>query len=103
MTDTAQQAYDKIVAHMDDQISKNGGGYPNWYCGITSNIEGRLFGYHQVPRQNYWRIFCDCISAEAARNVEGGLLGLGCDGGTGGGDEQSIYVYAYLKSAITNP
>jgi len=28
---------------------------------------------------------------------------LGCDGGVGGGDETTVYVYTYLKGAMTNP
>ena len=99
MSYTAQKAYDDIVAH----IKKQGGPYSDWYCGITSDIENRLFGDHNVPKENHWYMFRDCDSAESARAVEKALLELGCDGGAGGGDETSIYVYAYLKTAITNP
>ena len=40
---------------------------------------------------------------KGARNVEAVLLKLGCDGETGGGDESTTYIYAYLKSSNTNP
>lgn len=99
MAKTAQQAYDDIVAH----IAKQGGSYSDWYCGITSNIEERLFDDHKVPKKDHWRIFCECVDSESARSVEKTLLNQGCDGGTGGGDDSSIYVYAYLKTSITNP
>ena len=95
----AQAAYDGIVAN----INKQGGPYPEWYCGITSDLESRLFGDHKVPRDDYWRSFRKCHNDTDARAVETALVKLGCDGGSGGGDETSVYVYAYLKGTMTNP
>ena len=99
MVASSQQAYDEIIAY----IAKQGGAYSTWYCGITSNIESRLFGDHNVPRQDYWFIASDCGNSASARAVEKALLVLGCDGGGGGGDANSRFVYAYLKTYITNP
>ncbi len=99
MAKTAQQAYDKIVAHIKEQ----GGPFSKWYCGITSDIEDRLYGDHNVPRVKYWLITIDCANEDDARTVEKALLKLGCDGGSGGGDKDTIWVYAYLKTSITNP
>jgi len=96
---TAKEVYEEIVALMN----KQGGGYSNWYCGITSDWEDRLFNEHQVSRQNSWWVALQCYDNESARNVEKALLEQGCDGGVGGGDETTVYVYAYLKSAVTNP
>ncbi len=95
---TEQQVYDEIVAH----IQKQGDGYYKWYSGIASDWKSRLFNDHQVPRENYWYIARQCFSDQAARNVEDALLKLGCDGDIGGGDESTIYVYAYLKGTMTN-
>jgi hypothetical protein len=96
---TAQQVYNEIEAH----IKKQGGAYSDWYIGIASDWENRLFNEHQVPRKDYWFITRQCQNNQAARNVEEALLKLGCDGGGGGGDDKTVYVYAYLKGTMTNP
>lgn len=99
MTKTAQEAYDDILSHIREQ----GGAFPSWYCGVTSDIEDRLFGAHNVPKENHWFAFRQCISSDAARDVETAFLEHGCDGGEGGGDNSAVYVYAYLKTSITEP
>ena len=98
MAESEQEALNKITA----QIERQRGAYSDWYCGITSNIEDRLFYDHNVPKKDHWRAQSKCESSEVARAVEKALLDLDCDGGSGGGDEDSIYVYAYLKSSETN-
>lgn len=95
-----QQVYNEIVAH----IRKQGGKPSDWYCGIASDWEDRLFNEHQVPRRkDYWYIARKCYNTADARTVEKMLIRFGCDGGVGGGDETTIYVYAYLKGSMTNP
>ena len=95
----AQTAYDEIVAH----INKQGGPYSSWYAGIASDWRNRLFEEHQVPQKGYWYIARQCFNDTDARNVEQALLKLGCDGGGGGGDHTTLYVYAYLMGPQTNP
>lgn len=95
----AQQAHDEIVAYINGQ----GGAYSGWYCGITGNINSRLFGSHKLTRDDPWWSYRQCPDDTSARNVETALAKLGCDGGPGGGDATSVYVYAYLKSATTDP
>ena len=95
----AKEVYDEIVAH----IEKRGDAHSSWYCGIASDWEDRLFNEHQVPRKDYWWIARQCYDNESARNVEKALLELGCDGAAGGGDDTTVYVYAYLKGTMTNP
>lgn len=56
-----------------------------------------------MPREDHWYIARQCQSNETARNVEDALLKLGCAGGPGGGDLTTVYVYAYLKGAMTDP
>lgn len=97
MAKTAQQAYDKISTH----IAKQGGAYSEWYCGITSDIKSRLFGDHNVPEKNHWFSHHECESNKAARAVEEKLIERGCEGGKGGGDKSSVFVYAYLKTSTT--
>lgn len=99
MAKTAQDAYTEILAH----IKKQGGQFSDWYCGITESIQNRLHGDHKVPEKNHWFSHKECTSSDAARNVEKAFLEHGCDGGPGGGDDDAVYVYAYLKTSITEP
>ena len=92
-------AFFKISA----RIEKQGGAHSDWYCGITSNVEDRLFYDHNVSREKDLWVDSECESSGAARAVAKALLELGCDGGVEGGDKDSIYVYAYLKSSSTVP
>ena len=95
----AQQVYDEIEAH----IVQQGGAYSKWYCGITSDWPSRLFDDHHVSRKDHWYIARQCHDNESARNVEAALLKLGCDGGPGGGDQSSVFAYAYIKAPMTKP
>lgn len=97
---TAQQAYDGIVAY----ITEKDGPYSQWYCGIAADWEDRLFDGHQIPSKAYqwWKVY-KCVSYASAGKAEDALHELGCDGGPGGGDEATVYVYAYLKGSMTNP
>ena len=96
---TAQQAFDDIVAHIRDQ----GGAASGWYAGITSDLDGRVHDDHLVPREDSSCIKRTCKTSDAARAVEKALLECGCDGGAGGGGPSSIHVYAYIKTDATNP
>ena len=95
----AQEVYDEIVAY----IKKRGGTYPQWYCGIAADWEDRLFNEHQVPREGLPWIALQCHNNGSARNTESALHDLRCDGGPGGGDETTVYVYAYRKDTMTEP
>lgn len=99
MPKTAQEAYNEILNH----IQKQGSVFSSWYCGITENIENRLHGDHKVPKENHWLIYIECVNSNSARSVEKTLLDKGCDGGTGGGDNDAVFVYAYLRTSITSP
>ena len=98
MAYSEEQAYNEIKSYMDRNNN-----YPKWYSGITSDPRKRLFEEHNVSEKSDYWIYRQCYSEQSARNVEEALLKLGCDGGTGGGDESSVCVYAYRKSANTNP
>ena len=95
----AQTIVDEIGSH----VQKQGGTVSSWYAGITEDIESRLFGAHRVPRKDHWFIHREAISSAAARAAEKTLLEWGCDGGSGGGDDDAVYVYAYLKTSVTDP
>ena len=94
---TAQQ----IIADIEAHIRNSRHAYREWYAGITADIEQRLFGAHRVPRENHWRIHREADSANIARDVEAYFLQRGCQGGGGGGDNTSRYVYAYVVTSQT--
>ena len=90
------QSATQIVADINGHIVKSGAKHYNeWYVGITSDIEQRLFGDHNVPRANHWFIYRRGGSDEVSREAEATMLEKGCQGGGGGGDESSVFVYAY--------
>jgi len=99
MAVTAQQVFNEIKAYID----KQGKPYSAWYAGIASDAKTRLFVDHNVSRTNDKWVYDQCTNNQSARNVEDALLKLGCDGGSGGGDQSSTYVYAYLKLPSTTP
>jgi len=90
---------DEIAQH----ISKQGGEKKAWYFGIATDLKQRLHQDHQVPEEDYWYIWREAVSALEARAIEKAFLDWGCDGGSGGGDDNTRFVYAYLKSHVTNP
>lgn len=92
-----------IVNELGGHIQKQGGTLSSWYVGITQNVDQRLFGDHRVPKENHWRAHRKAVSSDVARAAEKALLNWGCDGGTGGGDTDAVFVYAYLKTTITSP
>lgn len=95
-----QQIHDDIIAH----IQKEGGAYNTWYVGIAANPRERLFTAHQVQEKDSWWIFREAINSQSARNVEKFIIdNYRTDGGSGGGDVNTIYVYAYKKTNSTNP
>lgn len=73
------------------------------YVGITSDVESRLFGDHNVSKENGHWIYRTASSNSFAREAEQHFLDAGMDGGAGGGDETSTIVYAYKKTSSTNP
>ena len=90
-----------IGGEIDAHITKSGSPNNRWYVGITSNVQERLFGYHNVPRQNAWWIYRQCTSAAEARALETAYHQAGCQGAGGGGDEDSVYIYAYVITPTT--
>jgi hypothetical protein len=95
----AQEIRDQILAYLHTQ----GGESASWYIGIAADIERRLFVDHRVPPANHWYICRQASNSAAAREAELALLALGFDGGPAGADEDAVFVYAYLKSPLTQP
>lgn len=94
----------QIVAEIMEYMHQCGGPPSTWYVGIAKEPTNRLFNDHGVLRQGDAWIFRQALSSEEARRAEAHLVStLGTDGGSGGGDRASAYVYAYKKSNHSHP
>jgi hypothetical protein len=90
-----------LSSEIDAWMLKSGILNGGWYVGVTSDIEERLFGYHQVPRENHSWIHRRCLNAAEARALEAAYHKAGCKGAGGGGGSNSVYIYAYVITATT--
>jgi hypothetical protein len=90
-----------IIAEIDAHMKASGVPNSGWNVGITSDVEGRLFGAHRVNRQNAWWIYRQARSSEHARAIESAYHRAGCKGGRGGGDNTATIVYAYVITPNT--
>ena len=96
---TAQQIADAIYEHLKKDV--DGNNYGKFYIGITNDIDRRLFSEHNVPRNGHWRIHREAINKEHAQAVEEHFLAKGMKGDTGGGNDDSVWVYCYKISLNT--
>ncbi len=92
-----------IIADIKAYIAKfSGTKYSDWYVGIASDPKQRLFVDHCVNEQSGAWIYCEALSSDAAREVEQYFIDqLKTDGGPGGGDRTTRFVYAYRKTSST--
>ena len=97
MAKSKQEIIDDITNHF------KGKAYKDCYVGITSDIDSRLFGDHNVSKDKGHWIYRAASSNSAARDIEQHFLNAGMDGGAGGGDKDSTIVYAYKKTSTTKP
>ena len=97
-----QEIIDAIMKHLELSPKPY---YSDFYIGITSDIEERLFNAHGVPEKGHWFIYGCADTEDIAREVEKYFLDLGMKGGTGGGtgDGDVKYVYCYELGPDTNP
>ena len=77
--------------------------FPNWYGGITANPKERLFDDHNVNEDDKNEWICErAESSQVAREVERYFIEKkGTQGGPGGGDDRSLFVYAYRVNSQT--
>lgn len=93
-----------IIKEIEDYIAKWGGTYQSWYVGIAEKPRERLFQDHSVDQQNDRWVYDNADSSLNARNIEKYFIETrGTDGGTGGGDANTTWAYAYRKNNHTNP
>jgi hypothetical protein len=92
-----------IVNFIVDFIKGFGDEFEEWYVGITGDIEERLFGFHQVNREeinDY--IFFYASTEDDAREAERILTeDIGTEGNPGGDVDFPIAVYAYKIKETT--
>jgi hypothetical protein len=92
----AQQIVNEISAHVG---TENRAG---WYAGIATDARNCLFNRHKVDEKTGGWIYRTADNNLIARSAEGALHTGGFDGGPGGGDAQTIRVYAYRKTSSTS-
>ncbi len=95
-TTYTQEAIEKI----ENYIEQSGYDYEDWHVGITNDIDNRLFFRHSVSRRGVW-IYDELPTDSDARTVEDYFLDMGCQGGPGGGDWRSKFIYAYKITPYT--
>lgn len=91
----------QIAGEIATYINNNGGSPRAWYVGIASDPRTRLFNDHNVQERGDDWIYRDCGTHQVARDIEQHFLNQGCDGGPGGGDHTTRFVYAYKKNGHT--
>ena len=91
----------KIVKHVGSDAGKKT--RRKWYAEIASDPEACLFNRHHVDEDDTedWT-WPEAQSTKAARKAEKKLLALGFDGGPGGGDKDTHFLYAYRKTSRTS-
>ena len=76
-------------------VSKNGNGKYGWYVGIAADPKDRLFNEHNVFEYGLW-IYSPADNSRVARDVEIELIKeLNAKGASGGGSDDTTFVYAY--------
>ena len=90
----------EIVADIEDHIEDRGGPFSKWYVGIAADARDRLFKDHSVKEEGDVWVYRRVASSAEARKIEKYFIDTkGTQGGPGGGDESSVFVYAYkIKS-----
>jgi len=89
----------EIISDIKNYI---GSDFSNWYIGIATNPRQRLFIDHNVNEDNGRWIYREAQSSNDARDIEIYLIDkLGTKGDSGGGDNTTKFVYAYLITSNT--
>lgn len=91
-----KKAFSQIIADMDSHLKKSQKEfYSDFYVGITNYVDRRLFDEHNVQKEGQWWIYRDAINKSTAQRVEEYYLNKGMKGDTGGGTDDSTFVYCY--------
>ena len=96
-----QATANSIAAAIDRHIRTYGGAYSAWYVGVACDPNDRLLNGHNANGQSNAARYWDAGSEETARSIERFFIKKGCQGGAGGGDSNTKYVYVYKVSSST--
>jgi hypothetical protein len=64
------QATSTIITEINAYMGNFSNANSDWYVGVTSDVEGRLFGYHNVSKQNGAWIYRYASNSDEAREIE---------------------------------
>ncbi|MBM2841063.1 MAG: hypothetical protein HW412_1591, partial [Bacteroidetes bacterium] len=94
----------EIIADLKGYISNNGGNFREWYVGVSDDATNKLIARHNVNQQLDKWFFRTSPSPAIAKEVEYYFVKiLSAQGSPEGSTETGNMVYAYKKSARTNP
>jgi hypothetical protein len=92
---------EKIIKEFESFMLTHGTHYNQFYVGIAANPETRLRDGHNVDHtipNIYWS---SPIHTDIVRSIEKYFLEKGSKGGPGGGDNNTVYIYAYFITSKT--
>lgn len=93
---------EEFLKRVQEYVVEHGGIYNQWYAGIAVDPKDRLFNGHSVQDgTDPWIHSEFAFESAVARNIEKILLAHGFNGGPGGADSNSLYVYAYKIASHT--
>jgi hypothetical protein len=76
--------------------------YRGWYIGITNDPERRLKEHNVDMNPPFCApIIRKALNVDIAREVEWNFLKECAEGGDGGGNEDSVFIYAYWINSVT--
>ena len=94
--------YNTVIKRMETYMSKFEGDYPDWYVGVTKDLEDELFELHGVEENGIWISF-GADSEEVANKVQKYFLDKKCEGNPKLVEDDTRIVYAYKKNSKTTP
>lgn len=91
---------DEIIADIQEQIRKGGGGYGAWCVGTAKDPHSELFTRHQAKDLHdgwvYREAFTPCVAHDVREYF---VTQCGIDGDSSRKDEPGRIVYAYKKTS----
>jgi len=94
--------YNTVIKRMQTYMSKFDGDYPDWYFGITKDLDEELFNLHKVEENGIWISF-GADTDQIAKKVEKYFLDKKTDGNPMELEENTRIVYIYKKNSYTIP
>jgi hypothetical protein len=95
------QSAETIFGNINNKMNASGVRFAGWYVGIAADPEDRMFNEHNVSRTGGTWIICRAFNDAQARKIEKAYHDAGCKGAGGGGDEKTVFIYAYVITLST--